>query len=234
MSEDINLDGNIAADDANPVLPEPQLSVIEMRVLGSLMEKQLTTPDAYPLTLNSLVLACNQKTSREPVSNYSNAEVHQCVRQLADKKLVDVDYSGRAERYSQRFTRVLGVDKRAQALLSIMLLRGPQTCHDLLVRTQRMHDFGTDENVHEVLAHLCEKFTPLVQRVAPQAGQREERFVHLFSGMPDLSAVAALRSESRAMPSSGLEERVALLELQVAALQEQLRQIQGQCSEESA
>jgi uncharacterized protein YceH (UPF0502 family) len=234
MNEEASTVNTSAIVDAQPKLVEPQLSAIEARVLGALMEKQLTTPDAYPLTLNSLVLACNQKSSREPVSNYTGAELHHCVRGLADRKLVDVDYGSRAERFAQRLTRVLGVDKSAQALLNVLLLRGPQTIHELLVRTQRMHDFETDQNVDSTVAHLCEKFTPIVQRVPRQIGQREDRFVHLLSGMPDLKAVAAMRSESNSNSStdSGLEERVRLLEKHVAELLEQLRQLQGQSAGE--
>ena len=201
---------------------EPQLSAIEARVLGALMEKQMTTPDAYPLTLNSLVLACNQKTSREPVSQYSNGEVQHCVRGLAARKLIDVDYGSRAERYAQRLTRVLGVDDRAQALLNVLLLRGPQTLHELLTRTQRMHDFETDQAVEDLANHLCEKYTPLLQRVPRQPGQREDRFVHLLCGTPDLNAIAALRSEGKPQLTGELEARVLQLEKQVAELQEQL------------
>lgn len=208
---------------------DPPLTAMEARVLGALMEKQLTTPDAYPLTLNSLVLACNQKTSREPVSNYSSGEVQHCVRSLAEKKLVDVDHGARAERYRERLSRVLGADQSVQALLNVMLLRGPQTVHELLTRTQRMHEFENDQKVEEVLMHLGEKFTPLVQRVPRQSGQREDRFVHLLSGAPDLSAIAAMRSESKApasiSESSELEERVALLERHVAELEKKLAEL---------
>lgn len=207
----------------------PPLTAIEARVLGALMEKQLTTPDAYPLTLNSLVLACNQKTSREPASNYSSGEVQHCVRELAERKLVDVDYGARAERYRERLTRVLGADQSVQALLNVMLLRGPQTVHELLTRTQRMHEFESDAKVEETLMHLAEKFTPLVQRIPRQTGQREDRFVHLLCGAPDLSAIAAMRSESKsagsAVESSELEERVALLENQVAELEKKLAEL---------
>ena len=99
---------------------EPMLTAMEARILGALMEKQLTTPDAYPLTLNSLLLACNQKTSREPVSNYESGEVQRCVGQLQERKLIDVDYGARAARYDQRLTRVVSLDKPAQALICIM------------------------------------------------------------------------------------------------------------------
>lgn len=202
---------------------DPPLTAIETRVLGALMEKQLTTPDAYPLTLNSLQLACNQKTSREPVSNYSSGEVQHCVRALAEKKLIQVDYGSRAERYDQRLTRVIAViDKPAQALLNVMMLRGPQTVHELLTRTQRMVDFADDQAVEAELTKLAGLITPLVQRIPRQAGQREDRFVHLLSGAPDLEAIAAMRSETKPASSSDLEERVAMLEAKVAELERKL------------
>jgi uncharacterized protein YceH (UPF0502 family) len=205
---------------------DPLLSAIEARILGALMEKQLTTPDAYPLTLNSLVLACNQKTSREPTSNYSSGDVQHCVRELAARKLIHVDYGARAERYDQRLTRVIStIDKPAQALLNVMMLRGAQTVHELLTRTQRMHEFASDAAVEEILNRLCEAFTPVVQRIPKQVGQREDRFVHLLSGAPDLSAISAMRSENKVAASeanSELEERVAQLEQQVAELERKL------------
>jgi len=206
---------------------DPPLTAMEARVLGALMEKQLTTPDAYPLTLNSLMLACNQKTSREPVSNYSSGEIQHCVRELAARKLVDVDHGARAERYRERLSCVLGADQSVQALLNVMLLRGPQTVHELLTRTQRMHEFENDQKVEEVLMHLGEKFTPLVQRVPRQSGQREDRFAHLLSGPPDLTAIAAMRSESKPVVSNELEERVAQLENQMADLEKKLVEIIG-------
>jgi uncharacterized protein YceH (UPF0502 family) len=204
---------------------DPPLSAIEARVLGALMEKQQTTPDAYPLTLNSLVLACNQKSSREPVSNYSSGEVQHCVRELAERKLIQVDYGSRAERYDQRLTRVLAVDNKVQALLNVLLLRGPQTVHELLTRTQRMFEFENDQAVEELLNHLCEKFTPLLQRVPRQSGQREDRFVHLLSGAPDLSAIAAMRSESKAPAANEVEERVAMLEKSLMELEKKVAEL---------
>jgi hypothetical protein len=198
---------------------EPQLNAMEARILGALMEKQLTTPDAYPLTLNSLVLACNQKTSREPVTNYSNAEVQRCLRSLEERKLVDVDYGSRADRYAQRLTRILGIDKSVQAILNVMLLRGAQTVHELLTRTQRMYEFSNDAEVEVLLEHLIEKVVPMIMRVPRQSAQREDRFVHLLSGEPDLSAIATIGHHAKASTNNDLEERVVKLEEQVAELE---------------
>jgi uncharacterized protein len=208
-------------------LEEPMLTATEARVLGSLMEKQLTTPDAYPLTLNSLLLACNQKTSREPVSNYQQGEVQHCVSQLQDKTWITVDYSGRAARYDQRLTRVLSLDKAAQALLNVMLLRGPQTLAELFSRTQRMFEFENINAVEEKLESLCGKSTPYFVRIPRAAGQREDRYMHLLCGKPDLAAIAAMAS-SPEKSHHGNDDSVAQLENKILELNNQVQLLQRQ------
>lgn len=205
---------------------EPMLTATEARVLGSLMEKQLTTPDAYPLTLNSLLLACNQKTSREPVSNYQQGEVQHCVSQLQDKNWLTVDYSGRAARYDQRLTRVLGLDKAAQALLNVMLLRGPQTLAELLSRTQRMFEFESINAVEEKLESLCSKSTPYFVRIPKAPGQREDRYMHLLCGKPDLAAIAAMMSAEKTPLAS--DDSIAQLENKILELNNQVQLLQRQ------
>lgn len=207
---------------------EPMLTAIEARVLGALMEKQLTTPDAYPITLNSLVLACNQKTSREPITHYEPGELQRCTSQLQDKKWIEVDYGARAARYDQRLTRVLGLDKAAQALLNVMLLRGPQTLSELLTRTQRMFEFDDIKAVDEKLAHLCAKTTPYFTRIPRGPGQREDRYMHLLCGKPDYSAIAAMSSSAKNYSedneqSSQLVSRIDELEGKVQHLEKKLR-----------
>jgi uncharacterized protein YceH (UPF0502 family) len=198
---------------------EPMLNNIEARVLGALMEKQLATPDAYPLTLNSLVLACNQKTSREPVTNFESGEIQRCLSHMQDKKLIDIDYRSRAQRYDQRLTRVLSLDKAAQAVVNVMMLRGPQTLAELLTRTQRMFEFSSLDVLEEKMEQLCAKTHPIVVRIPRQVGQREDRYMHLLCGQPDLDTLAALASGSRKGGSSELNERIEKLEQQVATLQ---------------
>lgn len=207
-------------------IDEPMLTTIEARVLGSLMEKQLTTPDAYPITLNSLVLACNQKTSREPVSTYELGELQRCASQLQDKNWITVDYSARAARYDQRLTRVLGLDKATQALLNVMLLRGPQTLAELLTRTQRMFDFENIKAVEEKLDYLCAKTTPYFVRIARAPNQREDRYMHLLCGQPDLAAIAAM-SNSAKSSSSGEDER-GKLEQKIEQLEQHIKRLQQQ------
>lgn len=214
--------------EANAHLDEPMLTIIEARVLGSLMEKQLTTPDAYPLTLNSLLLAANQKTSREPVSNYQQGEVQHCVSQLQDKSWITVDYSGRAARYDQRLTRVLSLDKAAQAILNVMLLRGPQTLAELFSRTQRMFEFENIHAVEEKLENLCAKSTPYFMRIPKAPGQREDRYMHLLCGKPDLAAIAAMVSAEKTAPANDglmiqLENKITELSDQVQLLQRQMK-----------
>ena len=203
-------------------LIEPQLNAIETRVLGVLMEKQQTTPDAYPLTLNSLVIGCNQKTSREPVTNYTSGDIQHCVRELADKKLIHIDPTGRADRYSQRLTNALCLDKSKQALLNVMLLRGAQTVHELLTRTQRMQNFENDQEVEDILNELCHQNPPMIQRVAKQTGQRDDRFVHLLSGEPDLTVIASKRSQSNACDSPQANKQLEALDARIAELEKKV------------
>lgn len=204
---------------------EPLLTDVEARILGTLMEKQLATPDAYPLTLNSLVLACNQKTSREPITNLEAGEVQRCLSQMQDRKLIEVDYGSRANRYDQRLTRVLHLDKAAQAILNVILLRGPQTLVELLTRTQRMFDFASPENLQEKLDQLCAKTHPIILRIPRQAGQREDRYMHLLCGKPDLSAIAAMSSGAKKTAAPEVEERIEKLEAQVEQLHKLLEKL---------
>jgi uncharacterized protein YceH (UPF0502 family) len=215
MNEDVT-------EDNTAELIQPQLEAIQARVLGVLMEKQQTTPDAYPLTLNSLVIGCNQKTSREPVTNYTSGDIQHCLRELADDSLVHIDSSGRADRFAQRLTKELGIDKSKQALLNVMLLRGAQTVHELLTRTQRMHSFDNDQEVEDILDELCLQSPPLVQRIAKQIGQRDDRFVHLLCGQPDLTAIASKRSQNSAPVSPQTNEQITALETRIVELEKKV------------
>jgi len=210
---------------------EPMLTAIEARVLGALMEKQLVTPEAYPITLNSLVLACNQKTSREPISNYEQGELQRCTSQLQDKGWINVDYSSRAARFDQRLTRALSLDKATQALLCVMLLRGPQTLAELVTRTQRMFDFENTKAVEEKIENLCAKSTPYFVRIPRVANQREDRYMHLLCGKPDLDAIAAMVSSSSSTAKSNAhidDDRVVQLEHKISVLEDQVLHLQKQ------
>jgi uncharacterized protein len=201
---------------------EAILSLIEARLLGALMEKQLTTPDAYPLTLNSLATACNQKTSREPVMELSEGEVQQCLYELQKRALVKFEYGSRADKYDQRLTREYHFNDAEHAIFCIMLLRGPQTLNELLSRTRRMHEFEGHEAVQGLLDKLLNRTRPLVCKIPPSSGQREERYMHLFSGMPEAEPVRApaakLQEQNSSASSDELFARIEELEKQVAWL----------------
>lgn len=217
--------------DNNNAESEAPLTAIEVRILGSLMEKQLTTPDAYPLTLNSLALACNQKTSREPISNYEPGEIQRCLSDMQDRKLIAVDYGARAARYDQRLTRISSMDKATQALLNVMMLRGPQTLSELFTRTQRMFEFDNVKAIEEKMEQLCAKTSPVVVHIPRMAGQREDRYMHLLSGKPDLTAIAAMQNSTSARSSTAAEDdRIPALEQKVESLETQVKQLQQQVS----
>lgn len=210
----------------NPTENAP-LDAMEARILGALMEKQLATPDQYPLTLNSLQLACNQKTSREPITNYDSGPLQRCLSSLQDRQLIAVDYGARAARYDQRLTRVLSVDKATQAILTVMLLRGPQTVAEILTRTQRMYEFDSSQALEEKLQTLCAKTTPLVIHIPRQAGQREERYTHLLCGQPDLTAIAAQANNKASSKDAKeeLEQKVYALEARVELLEKKIAEL---------
>jgi uncharacterized protein YceH (UPF0502 family) len=196
----------------------PQLTAVEARVLGCLVEKQKTTPDQYPLTLNALVLACNQKTNRDPVMDLTPGQVGHCVRELENRELVERAFGGRVERYQHRFDKSYGLTLRKQALLVMLMLRGPQTLNELLTRCERLADFGNLDDVHHTLDRMAEQTPALVINMGRASGQREDRYMHLLSGTPDIAAFLAAESTPRATSQSALEERVVQLEREVAEL----------------
>ncbi len=197
---------------------EAMLSELDARILGGLMEKQLTTPDVYPLTLNSLVTACNQKTCREPAMNLSNAAVQSGLNALQSRDLVEVEYGSRANKYLQKLTRQLHMDKPEHAIFCLMLLRGPQTVNELFSRSSRLFEFGTADEVLALLEHHITKLKPLIVKLPHQSGQREDRYTHLLCGEPDIEAFAQASSNSKVSNIEALTQRVEMLEAQVALL----------------
>jgi uncharacterized protein YceH (UPF0502 family) len=154
---------------------QPELSALESRILGALMEKQRTTPDYYPMTLNALVQACNQKTSRNPIMSLTPGEVGHAVNLLRDRELIGAGFSGRAERYEQKLARVLNLDRKQQALLCILMLRGSQTLGELRSNSARMAEFSDLGEVRETLENLMGREPPLI-RCGRAPGHREERY----------------------------------------------------------
>lgn len=206
--------------------PLVELDAIEARILGSLIEKQATTPDAYPLTLNSVVAACNQKSNREPETHFEPGEVGHALRQLEGKGLVTGTLSARASRYAHRFESAYGVTLRQRALLALLLLRGPQTLNELRTRSERLADFADADEVQGVLDRLASRSPALVVRMQRAPGQREDRYMHLLCG--PVAADQSRDADQSPTPksSAALGERVAQLESLVAQLQEVVADLQ--------
>ncbi len=207
------------------------LGAEQARVLATLMEKQRTVPDSYPLTLNSLLSGCNQKTSREPLMQLTEADALAALDSLRERHLV-IEVSGqRAMRWEHNFERVLGVPSQAAALLGLLILRGPQTAAELRTNAERWHRFADTSSVEAFLEELqersAEKGGPLVQLLPKAPGAREARWAQLLCGEPILPAAATASHATAASAAAttglaDLTERVALLEAQVAQLQQHL------------
>jgi len=196
----------------------PTLSLLQTRVLGVLVEKQLTVPDTYPLTLNALVAGCNQKSSRDPVIEASEDEVQSAIDQLKSMSLVMESSGGRVMRYAHNVQRVLEIPAQAVAILTVLMLRGPQTSGELRIHTDRLHRFSDISAVEGFLHELASRTGgALVVELPRQAGARETRWAHLLSGAPEVSALA------EAAPA---QERVGVGE--IAALRATVEDLRGQ------
>ena len=207
-----------------------ELSAPEQRVLGCLIEKRWTTPDQYPLSLNSLRLACNQATNRDPVTDYDENTVRDAAQRLTRYGLARLAsyHSSRSIKYRHLAEDALGLDRPQLAVLAVLLLRGEQTPGELKARTERMAQIGTLAEVERILETLGER--GYARRLPRRPGQKEDRFIQLLGGgdpapgRPPDEAAAALPAQSVAAPSSSsLEQRVAALEAEVAALRAEIR-----------
>ena len=203
------------------------LDAVEARVLGALIEKDLTTPEYYPLSLNALTNACNQKTNREPVTGYDDAAVAAAIERLRDKRMAAAvtGAGSRVEKYAHRLADNFNFSARELALLALLLLRGPQTPGELRQRADRMHSFDDLEAVESTLNRLIERDPdPLVTRLPRAPGTKEVRYAHLFSG-------GVLPAESAPAPAAAAPDRVASLASEVAALREELAQLKREFSD---
>lgn len=200
------------------------LSAIEARILGCLIEKEATTPEQYPLTLNAIHLACNQKTNREPIMELSLGDVGHSLRQLDPRGLVKSQHGARAERYEHRVNTVFSLTKQQQALLCALMLRGPQTLSELMTRTERLASFSDIDEVKHTLDRLSQREMPMVERIPRASGQREDRYVHLLCGPVDHSQLPAPKA-APALASNALEERIAQLEERLANVEQELQQL---------
>jgi len=203
-----------------------ELTAIQVRVLGCLIEKKETTPEQYPLTLNSLRNACNQKSSRFPVTAYTEGEVGHTIRELEALDLVREEWGVRVSKYGHRAGKVLNLHSKGLALVCTLMLRGPQTLGELKNHSHRLFEFDDLDDVSFALTTLFNHDPPLAMALPKQPGQKEGRYVHLLSGEPDLSAIAD--SVTARMPaSSGLEARIEALEFELEALKERLEKIEN-------
>lgn len=199
----------------------PRLSAIEARVLGCLVEKQATTPDVYPLTVNAAQGAANQKTAREPVMSVSFGDVQHALRQLEGHRFARQSFSSRAERHEHVLGTALDIPQPQVVLLALLMLRGAQTLAELVTRSERMHGFADGDDARHHLERLAAK--GLVMRIPPSAGRREDRYAHLLCGPVDMDAITAAGNPAREPARDGaLVSRVEALEAQVAALREAL------------
>ncbi|HMB60428.1 MAG TPA: YceH family protein [Xanthomonadales bacterium] len=201
----------------------PLLSEMQARVLACLIEKKETTPDQYPLTVNSLRLACNQKTARHPVTQYTEGEVGHTVRELIGLDLVREAWGARVAKYEHHAGKALGVHSKALALLCPLILRGPQTAGELKVNAHRLHDFEELDDVLHMLGRMADHQPPLLTLLPRQAGQKEQRYAHLLCGEPDLTDMVYAQPANQS--KSQIEERLVSLEAQVAELQRRLDEI---------
>ncbi|WP_300651829.1 DUF480 domain-containing protein [Pseudomonas sp.] len=211
----------------NPsVFSDAPLSAIEARILGCLIEKQATTPEAYPLTLNAVVLACNQKTSREPLMNLTSGQVGQSLRSLEGRGLARLVMGSRADRWEHRTEKALELVAAQTVLIGLLLLRGPQTVNELLTRSSRMYAFEDAEQLQHNLERLITR--GLLCQLPRQSGQREDRYMHLLGDPDDLQAIMAARASHVERPAVGAyeESRLDALEARVAELEERLARLE--------
>jgi uncharacterized protein YceH (UPF0502 family) len=208
------------------------LTDIETRVLGSLIEKQVTTPEYYPLTLNALTLACNQKNNRHPVTSYTESQVADAVESLREKNLAYVYYgsTSRVPKYKHVVPEVMHLSPPETALMCVLMLRGAQTPGELRGNTSRLHEFSGLEEVEAVLNGLIShEPEPLVVRLPRQPGQKEVRFAHLLSGEIDVEALASEPERpSRQSGVERLEQKVDALTAEIERLKDQFEQFRKQ------
>jgi uncharacterized protein YceH (UPF0502 family) len=200
-----------------------ELSAVEARILGSLIEKQATTPESYPLTANAVQVACNQKTSREPVMELEAGEIGHALRELEGRGLLRSVHGSRAQRYEHRFATAYSVTTRQQALLAVLMLRGPQTVAELHTRSERLAEPTDLDGVKQALERLAQRAPTLVVNLGRAPGQREDRYMHLLCGPVSASDYAIAAEETGASSKrGGLEARIEALEAEVARLREEL------------
>jgi uncharacterized protein len=204
----------------------------EVRVLGALMEKEITTPEYYPLSLNALVNACNQKSNREPVVSYDEETVIDALDHLREKRMsLTITGNGRVHKYQQRISETLNLGRRESAVLCVLFLRGPQTVGEIHTRTERMHHFADLAEVELVLDKLSAwPDSAMVCKLPRQPGQKEQRYMHLMAGEPDLDAIAEGAAAAVVGPNrvEKLEQELTELRSEFNDLKRRFEQLEAQ------
>ena len=205
------------------------LAPVEARVIGALIEKEITTPEYYPLSLNALVNACNQKSSRDPVMELSEADVRSALFELEQRGLVRVIADARVPKYEHRLRDPLQLRRDEVAVMCLLLLRGPQTAAELRVRADRLYSFDDTAAVQSTLDRLAAREEPVVRPMARQPGAREVRWRHLLDGFADDPVVAVEGTGRRSQGAEGeaLHQRVAALEDRVRVLEDLLQRAES-------
>jgi len=202
------------------------LSAIEIRIIGSLIEKELTTPEYYPLTLNALKNACNQKNNRNPVVSFDENLIEPVLNKLRDKSLARrvTGSDIRVPKYKQGFTEELNLQPDETAVICELMLRGPQTPGELKGRASRMFNFDSLSQVHEVLQRLLNREQPMVIKLPRQSGMKESRYAHLLSGEPEINNPEIRENEIAAAE----DDRITKLEEQVLTLRNDFEELKNQ------
>jgi uncharacterized protein YceH (UPF0502 family) len=211
-------------------IADPLLTPVEARIIGCLMEKQRTTPEQYPLTLNALVSACNQKSSRHPVMHLDPGEVGHSVNRLRDRGLVHAGLASRTERYDHKMVGTYHLSREEQAVLAVLMLRGPQTLGELRTNSGRMAEFADLGAVSEALRGLMDRSPSLAMELPRAPGRREERYIHLLCGTPGPEELAALTAAGAPATAGtpapqGADGRIDALEREVACLREEIERL---------
>jgi uncharacterized protein len=208
------------------------LTPIETRVLGALVEKDITTPDYYPLSLNALVNACNQKNNRDPVMTLDEGAVREALTTLQEKRLAGAagGADSRVPKFEHHLQEVFNFDRREVAVICVLLLRGAQTPGELRGRTERMYQFGALDDVVSTLDRLAQREPPLACMLPRQPGTKESRYMHLFSGEPAerIATASALQEPNTHSVSSSSHDRLTRLEEEVSTLRRELTDVQQQ------
>ncbi len=206
------------------------LTSTEIRVLGALIEKDITTPDYYPLSLNALVNACNQKNNREPMMELDEDSVRHALDTLQARRMAGAGggADSRVTKYEHRLQEVFNFDRREIAIVCVLLLRGPQTPGELRGRTERMYHFDSLEDVQSTLQRLLQREPPLAVMLARQPGTKESRYMHLFAGEVEAAAQAVPTGCESRISETGSPGKIATLENEVASLREEVAELKRQ------